>query len=61
MAGSAREAAKVVQQHAEGWPLKRRQAVRQLRKAGVPEDDVNALLNKRQRKRREDYTRRRAQ
>lgn len=49
MQGSAREAAKAVSQHKDGWPLSKRAAVRQLRKAGVPEDDVNALLNAKQR------------
>ena len=58
--GSAREAARMVQQHGDGWPLTKRQAVRQLGRSGVPEDDVNALLNAKERKTRERYLRRRS-
>ena len=49
---SAKDAAKVTDRYKGAWPMQKRDVVRMTRKAGVPEETVNAMLNNKQLARR---------
>ncbi len=49
---SAKKGSELSQQHKGGWPMPKADMVRVLRRSGVPEETVNALLNNKQLERR---------